>query len=554
MKITKKSTLAVLLCLCGWCWGSVSAVNAQTQPVAAPRENLGRLHHPISTKSREAQRLFNEGLTLVYGFNHEEAIHRFERAAALDPGAAMPLWGIALALGPNINLDVDPERERLAYEATQKALAKVASAPENERAYIAALAKRYSNDPQADLKRLAAEYAAAMRELSRRYPEDLDAATLFADSLMNLHPWQLWTLDGRPTEDTEEIMAVIESVLRREPQHVGANHYYVHTMEASLHPEAALPSAQRLETLVPAAGHLVHMPAHIYQRTGDYFGAALANARGAAADRAYLARSPSPGPGGHSLYGMMYYSHNLYFQVASLMMDGQLAPARQAAARLAAYVRPGLQHMPMVEAFLLTPVQVELRFAEWARILALPAPDAKLVMSSYFWHYARGMAFAATSHPDQARAERALLETLRKDVPPGPAFGMLFNDATVLAELAALSLDARIALAGGDRAAAIASLRAAVALQDSMRYNEPEEWHYPIRESLGAALLLDGRSSEAETVFRQDLDRHPRNPRSLFGLWQALLAQEKSVEADFVHRQFLTAWKRADVTPRLADF
>jgi tetratricopeptide (TPR) repeat protein len=543
--VSMKRTLFLVACLL-----VPPGSRAQSKPAAAVREDLGHLHHPIETTSLEAQSLFDEGLTLVYGFNHDEAIRRFQRASALDPKAAMPLWGIALALGPNINLDVDPQHEEQAYTAEQKALAMASSAPESERDYIEALAKRYSNDPKADLRRLAVDYANAMRDVSHTHPDDLDAAALFAESLMDLHPWQLWTLDGKPGEYTEEIISVLEATLRRDPNHIGANHYYIHTMEASPRPEAALPSALRLETLVPSAGHLVHMPAHIYQRTGDYARAALANERGAAADRAYLAA----GAPQHGMYGMMYYSHNLHFLAASSMMEGRLAAAREAAAKLDAYVRPGLAMMPFVESFLVWPTFVELRFARWNEILQLPAPDAKLVMSSYFWHFARGRAFAATKHLDQARAERAAMEGLRKDVPAGPAFGMLYNDATLLLDIAANSLDARIAFAAGDHAAAIASWQKAVTLEDGMNYDEPEEWYYPARESLGAALLLDGRAAEAETVFREDLNRHQRNPRSLFGLWQSLAVQNKPSDADWVHRQFLAAWKRADVKMSLADF
>lgn len=526
------------------------SLRAQSKSAAPVREDLGNLHHPIKTANPEAQRLFDEGLTLVYGFNHEEAIRRFQRATALDPKTAMPLWGIALALGPNINLDVDPDREKQAYAAEQKALALASAAPESERAYIEALAKRYSSDPKADLRRLAVDYASAMREVLHNHPDDLDAAALFAESLMDLHPWQLWTLDGKPGENTEEIISVLEVALRRDPNHIGANHYYIHTMEASPHPEVALPSALRLETLVPSAGHLVHMPAHIYQRTGNYARAALANERGAAADRAYLAA----GGRQHGMYGMMYYSHNLHFLAASFMMEGRLAAAREAAAKLSDYVRPGLAMMPFVESFLIWPTFVELRFARWNEIQRLPAPDAKLVMSSYFWHFARGSAFAATKHLDQARSERAAMETLRKDVPAGPAFGMLFNDASVLLDIAANSLDARIAFAAGDHADAITSWEKAVAIEDGMSYNEPEDWYYPVRESLGTALLLDGRAAEAETVFREDLNRHQRNPRSLFGLWQSLAARKKLSDADWVHRQFLTAWRLADVKLSGAGF
>jgi len=265
---------------------------------------LGDHRHPIATAEPEAQRFFDQGLNLVFAFNHEEAVRSFARAAELDPKAAMPRWGIALALGPNINLDVDPARERAAYDAVQKALALARGAPAHERAYVEALARRYANaragDPPIDLKALAADYKNAMGEVVRRYPDDLDAATLYAESAMDLHPWQLWQANGAPTEGTEEIIAVLESVLKRDPLHPGANHYYVHAVEASPYPERALPSAARLETLVPGAGHLVHMPAHIYMRTGDYLRAAHANERAVEADRAYVAE------GGHEMYALMY--------------------------------------------------------------------------------------------------------------------------------------------------------------------------------------------------------------------------------------------------------
>ena len=528
----------------------VPAVFAQKKAPSALHENLGALHHTIHTSNPETQRLFDQGLTFVYAFNHDEAIRRFQRAAALDPKAAMPLWGIALALGPNINLDVDPAREKQAFEAEQRALALAESAPENERAYIDALRRRYSTDPNADLKQLALNYANAMRELSRRYPDDLDAATLFAESLMDLHPWRFWTIDGEPGENTREIMTVLEGVLRRDPSHLGANHYYIHTLEASPDPEVALPSAERLETLVPSAGHLVHMPAHIYERTGDYQRAALANERAAAADRAFFGSDAPP----RNNYGMIYYDHNLAFLAMACMMEGRLACARSAAARLDAHARPGLETMPMFEAYLVWPTFVEMRFAEWKAVEQLPPPDKKLVLSTYLWLFERGTAYASTGGLDRAREERAAMHSLRPQVPPGPAFGMLFNDTQVFLDLADDSLDARMAFAAGDHEAAIAWWRKAVALQDAMNYDEPEEWYYPVRESLGAVLLRDGRAGEAEVIFREDLDRHPRNPRALYGLWQSLTAQKKSPGAELVHSEFQSAWKQADVELNLADF
>src|SRR5216683_4503890 len=304
----------------------ICSLFAQSKP-AALIPGMGQHHHSISTKSPEAQRFFDQGLTLVFGFNHEEAARSFRRAAELDPQAAMPYWGVALALGPCINLDVDPPHEKAGYEAAQKAVSLLPRATESERAYIQALATRYSADPVVNLRKLDADYAHAMRELFRRYPDDLDAATLYAESLMDLHPWKLWNLDGRPAEGTEEIVAVLESVLRRDPYHLGANHYYIHATEASHHPEWALASARRLETLAPGAGHLVHMPAHTYMRVGDYSAAAQSTAAGANVDRAYLRESGTSG----SMYDMMYRCHNLHFLAAADSMGGDFRGAKRAA-------------------------------------------------------------------------------------------------------------------------------------------------------------------------------------------------------------------------------
>src|SRR6516164_10160281 len=315
----------------------VYSVIAQSKPsILMP--GLGQHHHAISTKNAEAQRFFDRGLTLVFGFNHEEAARAFRRASELDPQSAMAFWGIALALGPCINLDVDPPHEKAAYEAVQKALSLAPGATERERAYIQALSHRYSSDPKIDLRKLDAQYANAMRELHQHYPDDLDAATLYAESLMDLHPWKQWTLDGRPTEGTEEIVAVLESVLRRDPNHLGANHYYIHATEASGHPEKALASAERIKTLAPAAGHLVHMPAHAYIRTGDYHGASEANEIAIAADQAYIKANHV-----NDMYTMMYYPHNLHFLAVSASMEGRLATAKKAANDLVAQVSPNVK-------------------------------------------------------------------------------------------------------------------------------------------------------------------------------------------------------------------
>ncbi len=522
-------------------------LHAEAKP-AMLLPNMGHLHHPIATPSPEAQRFFDQGVTLMYAFNHNEAVRSFRRASELDPNVAMPHWGIALALGPNYNLDVDPEREKAAYDEAQKALALSANGPANERAYVEALTTRYTNDPKADLKQLGVNYSKAMAELHRHYPDDLDAATLYAESLMDLRPWGLWNADGTPTEGTEEILTVLESVLRRDPDHIGANHYYVHAEEASLHPERALPSARRLETLVPAAGHLVHMPAHIYVRTGFYPEAAKSNEQAAAVDRAYLQLT-----GAQGVYPMMYYSHNLHFLAFAAAQAGKFAEAKKAAADLAKNIAPHAGEMPdwMSAGFDLIRGYVLLRFHRWNEILQTPAPGPSNQLESTSWHFFRGMALACKGDVSGATAEQ---KAFSEGVPKTPAGAMAgFNTAQTVFQLAADSLEGQIAEARGDRKAAIAAWEKAVQVQDGLAYDEPPDWFYPVRESLGGVLLRDGQFAEAEKAFRADLARNPRNGRSLFGLWQSLKAQGNTAAAEWVHRAFETAWRDADTPLRIED-
>ena len=527
---------------------NVCSLSAQSKsPVLMP--GLGEHHHTISTKNPEAQRFFDQGLTLVFAFNHEEAARAFRRASELDPHSAMAFWGIALALGPCINLDVDPPHEKAAYEAVQKALSLAPGGTQRERDYIHALATRYSPDPKVDLRKLDADYANAMRELSERYPDDLDAATLYAESLMDLHPWKLWGLDGRPTEGTEEILAVLESVLGRDPNHIGANHYFIHATEASPHPEWALASARRLESLAPAAGHLVHMPAHTYMRVGDYAAAAHSNAAAAEADRAYLRESATTG----SMYDMMYYCHNLHFLAASYSMEGGFAHAKQAADELAAHVSPMLHDMPVAEVYAPYPIFILVRFHRWDDVLKLPSPNTSLAMTTAFWHFARGAAFAAKHQIEMAEAEKKVLATAQKQTPADLEFSFYSNKARTFLDLAAAILDARIADAKSEHEQAIKSWERAVEIEDGLYYGEPPEWFYPVRESLGGALLLNGQAARAEAVFRSDLEQYPRNPRSLFGLLKALEAQNKNANVEEIRREFETAWKNADVPLELGD-
>ena len=523
-----------------------------TPPPAAPSliPGLAAHHHPIVTSVPDAQRWFDQGVALVFGFNHEEAVRSFQHSAELDPSAVMPWWGIAWALGPNYNLDIDDPRSKQAFEAIEKARGLAANRPGVEREYVEAMAVRYSPDPKADRAALARRYSQAMGELVRRHPDDLDAATLYAESLMNLRPWKLWSLDGKPAEGTEQIVAVLESVLRRQPNHLGANHYYIHAVEASTAPARALASARRLETLAPAAGHLVHMPAHIYARTGDQAGAARANLAGAEADRAYLKTAP---PGG--FYGMAYYSHNLHFLADSEMMQGRFAEAQRAAAELAAALGPHVAMMPMGESMVVAPTSVLLRFGRDADVLKIEAPAAGRPVLTAWHHFARGAAYARTGKVAEAVAERASFEAAVVAVPEAALFGGtgLETAKTVLA-IARTTLDARIAWARGSKSEAVAHWTAAVAAADRLAYDEPPIWFYPLRESLGAALLASGKAPEAERAFRDDLDRHPRNPRSLFGLHAALVAQGRDVDAAWIKRAFDEAWANADVKLDLEAF
>jgi tetratricopeptide (TPR) repeat protein len=497
------------------------------------------VHHPVSTRNPEVQKLFDQGLFFVYAFNHDEAIRRFQQAAQLDPGFAMAYWGIALALGPNINLEADPPRQKAAYEAVQKALALSANAPEQEKQYIKALATRYTGKADEDLPGLARRYKDAMKELSARYPDDTDAATLYAESLMNLRPWRLWSADGRPAEGTLEIVSVLESVLLRHPAHVGANHYYIHAVEASPHPEWALPSADRLKAMQLPAGHLVHMPAHIYMRMGNYAGASERNQAAAATDEAYLEKSNV-----HGIYPMMYYSHNLHFLAVSRAMEGRFEESMKAAEKLARHVAPHAAEMPMLEFFVSTPTLILARFQKWPEILNLPEAPKSMPISRNAWHFARALAYASTGKVEEARSERTLFLKSGEEMPADLKVDL--NSAREVFQVALWYLDAHIAMARGDLPKAIDSLRKGAVAEDRLNYTEPPTWYLPLREPLGAVLLKKGELLEAERTFREELVRNPRSGRALFGLWESLKAQGRSYEAQLVRREYEAAWSNAD--------
>jgi tetratricopeptide (TPR) repeat protein len=542
------------LLLCGLAAGQAPAPAHQHSVPAKPKPatlmtGLGDLHHPVSTSNAQAQRFFDQGLRLIYAFNHDEAARSFQRATDLDPKLAMAYWGVAEAVGPNYNDPASDERFAAAHEAIQKAVELSSGTTRVEQGYIQAMALRFPADPKADRRQAAEAYHDAMRELVKNFPDDLDAATLFAESGMTLHPWGLWHKDGTPEEGTEEIVATLESVIKRDPNHMGAIHYYIHSVEASASPERALAGATRLAAMAPAAGHIVHMPAHVYIRTGDYAAAVKTNQSAAIADRAYIKAS-----GAQGLYPMMYYSHNLHFIAMCSAMNGDYAEAMKNAQMLADHVRPHVKDMPPLEGFVTIPIAVNIRFHRWDTILKMPKPSTEMKTETVFWHFAHGLALAAKGKPEDAQADYEVVAGAEKNTPEDVVFAMPVNNKTKdVLKIARDVLGAKIALAKKDNASAIAQLEEAVRVQDSLKYNEPEDWFFPVREALGATLLMSGDAAGAEKAFREDLERHPRNPRSLFGLEEALKAQKRDYDAGFVQKQFQASWKGGPAKLRVED-
>jgi len=515
-----------------------AAAAAKAKPTAALMTGYGNWHHPVTTKNAQAQAFFDQGLRQIYAFNHDEAARSFQRAGELDPKLAMAFWGVAEAVGPNYNDPASDDRFKQAHAAIEKAQSLAGDASESDKAYIAALAKRFPGG-NADRRAALEQYRDAMREVVKRFPDDLDAATLFAEAGMNLHPWGLWRPDGTPQEGTEEIVSTLESVIRREPNHLGAIHYYIHSVEASNSPERALAGANRLAELAPAAGHIVHMPAHIFIRTGDYEAALKTNQKAALADQAYIKGGAAAG-----IYSMMYYSHNLHFIAMAAAMNGNYAESRRGAQLLAANVGPHVKEMPPLEGFMTVPMAVEVRFHKWNEILKILQPDPALKTTTVFWHFARGLALAGTGNLDGAEAEHKIVGEAEEKTSPDAVFQMPINNKTKdILKIAENVLGAKISLAKNDMDATVSQLRTAVAAQDGLKYDEPEDWFYPVRENLGAVLLKIGDYAGAEEAFRADLATHPRNPRSLFGLEQALKSQEKSYDAGYVRKQFDANWK-----------
>lgn len=503
--------------------------------------NLGAVHREV-TKQAEAQDYFDQGLALTYGFNHDEAARSFAKAGALDPSCGLCFWGVAYTLGPNYNMPMLPERAQVAWDALGRAQSASATATPAEQALIGALAKRYAGPQYVDPEAMTAysrAYSDAMREVAASFPEDDDVQVLFAESVMNLNPWKLWTPEGEPVPGTLDAVKALETVLARSPEHAGANHYYIHAVEASKEPGRALPAARRLGDLVPGAGHLVHMPAHIFQRVGLYADASESNRRAVVVDNAYLEAQTPLG------YYPLYVGHNYGFLAYSASMEGRseeaLAAAQQAAATIPKDIVCG---MPGMDFFLTEPLLVQVRFGRWEEILRAPPSDPEYPVLGALQQHARGMALAATGRPGEAAEAGAQIRKAALTVPEDLITGL--NSGKKVLELAALVVEARIA--DVTRASNAAELwRSAVALEDTLSYNEPADWFYPTRHYLGATLLETGQPKRAEAVYREDLQRHPKNGWALFGLWKALEAQRMTEAAAAAKAEFEAAFARADV-------
>lgn len=495
----------------------------------------------------DAQRYFNQGLTLGFAFNHAEAQRSFRHAAMLDPQCAMCWWGVAFVLGPNVNGTMNSAAVAPAWEAVQKAQALATKATPREQAYIAAVAQRYAKEPPADRSPLDTAFANAMRDVAQQHPDDLDASTLSAEALMDLTPWNYYDKDGKPLRPaTTEIVMTLESVLRRDPKHSWAIHLYIHATEASDNPARAESYADTLTSAVPGAGHLVHMPGHTYMRIGRYHDAVLANERATAADNSYISQCHAQG-----VYPANYVPHNHHFLYSAASMAGNSADALKGAAGTDAKTIHEMQHDPntgtAVQHFAVHPMFASVRFGKWQKILDTEASTERLAYHAGVWHYARGRAFIGTGRLDSAEAELAALkkiagkDELTKHV-------IFVNTGADVVNVAVEVLAGEVAAGRGDAAEAVARLERGVELEDAMRYNEPADWLYPVRHSLGAVLLAAGQAPKAEAVYREDLRRNPENGWALYGLMQALDAQGEQADAAEVKTRFDKAWAHADIT------
>ena len=529
------------------CSGPSAPPAAGTAPAVPLYPELGTYHYAVSTTSAEAQQYFDQGMRLSYGFNHAEGIRAFEHAAMLDPQCAMCYWGMAYALGPNINAPITPEAAKAAWEAIGQAK-RASRATEKERAFIDALATRYTADPTADRVPLDKAYAAAMRALAARYPDDTEAATLYAQSLMDTSPWNYWDHDGKPREFTNDVLAALESVLQRQPDHIGAIHLYIHAVEASPDPKRAEPYADRLAALAPGAGHLVHMPGHIYLRTGRYHDASLANDNAVKADLAYLQANRVAG---NMTYEIGYVPHNFHFFVTSASLEGRRADSLKAAGEVRAKMHAEMLHDPamggMVQHMTMTPLYTKVWFGMWDDVLAEPAPPEGLPFMTAMWQAARGLALVGLGRADEADAALAAVARAAEDPALANTSISSANQAPAIVAIAQAVLSGEIAARRRRATDAARLFDRAAALEDALTYMEPPDWPVPVRRLQGAALLELGRAKEAEAAFRGDLRKFPDNGWSLSGLQASLERQGRTGEAQTVKARLTDVWKQADI-------
>ncbi len=540
-----RMNVVMIAVLCGL---QISALSAAQEKAASGQlapllDGLSDLHHPITTKSKQAQKFFDQGLRLVYAFNHAEAIRSFKEAQRLDPECAMAYWGEALALGPNLNVPLLPENAAPALAAAQKAQSLATKVSDSERALIDAISQRYSGDPKAERAALDRAYADAMGKAATAFPKDDDAVTLHADSVMNLMPWNYYTKDGQPRAGTNGLLNELETVMARNPKHIGALHLYIHATEEH-YPQKAEKAADMLLTLTPMAGHLVHMPSHTYVRLGRYADAYESNRRAVETDERYIAQCKAQG-----VYPMAYYPHNIHFLMWAAERQGRADEAIFQARKVSKQAQDSHAGMAMAfyESFYSTPLHMMVRFGKWEAILAEPVPadDAPFVRG--VWHFARAL---AQVHLDNLRAAGQELKTLREMAEKEFPMSVGFNEPKVLLTIAASVVEGEIAAAKGKYDAAVASLDRAVRLEDSLTYNEPPDWPMPSRQILGAVLFDAGRAKEAEVVYWADLKKNTENGFALFGLWKALEAQPgREDEAATVKARFEKAWAAADHAP-----
>ena len=544
-----RARLLPILTCCAFvigCTGSDAPITSSDHDAVPLYDNLGDHHYAITASEPLVQRYFDQGLRLYYAFNHAEAIRAFNAAARLDPQCAMCYWGTALAYGPNINLPMDAAAAAAAYEALQHAAAATEVASPKERALIDALAQRYSPDASEDRAALDAAYSRAMQQVVVEYPDDMAARTLYAESLMDLNPWQCWNEDGSPRPQTSELLRQFEYVMAADPNHPGANHFYIHAVEA-VDPERAVDAAERLAGLMPGAGHLVHMPGHIYVRVGRYLDAIEVNEHAVHADETYI-RDQNPAFG---MYLAGYYPHNYDFMAFAASMIGRSEQAVGAAEKMISLAPQEMLREPgmtFLQHHQTRHLQLKVRFARWDEILLVTAPPQDLRHARAMWHYARGRARAAAGDVKEAETDLAQIRETAQD-PEVEPIRLEFNTSGAVLSIAAEVLAGHIAVAKRDFPAAIEHLREAVRLEDGLVYGEPPEWTVPVRQELGRVLLDAGSAAEAEQVFGEDLERFPRNGWSLYGLAQALQAQGRAAEADSVEERFRTVWASADVEP-----